>query len=102
MASPSSKNERNDEVPDWRELVLVCSKCQRKRNRPAFRHALRKALKSAGHGGRFRVVETSCLAICSKDGISVVRGRNLADDPPRVHIIGPTQAAEDLVDWLLD
>jgi hypothetical protein len=80
--------------------VLVCGKCQRKRDRPSFRDDLRRSLKTAGFSDRFRVVETTCMDICSKDGITIVRGREIGGVDPLVRIVGPDTDPDDVTRWL--
>ena len=67
---------------DWRDVVLVCRKCQRKLDGEGFgskgdrplKKALRKTLK-AGKGRKAEVVvmETDCFDVCPKNAVVAVR-----------------------------
>jgi predicted metal-binding protein len=70
----------------WAEVVLVCRKCSKKLGGgfgPQGDKPLAKALKKrAGGKGRkaaFGVIETGCLDICPKRGVTVVRGSTPGD-----------------------
>lgn len=67
---------------NWRDVVLVCRKCQKKLDGEGFgpegdrslRKALRKTLK-AGKGRKAEVVvmETDCFDVCPKNAVVAVR-----------------------------
>ncbi len=63
--------------PRWESgLVLVCSQCANEQSGSTasenLENWLKSRLKSEGLWGEFRVVNTSCLGVCPKSGITVV------------------------------
>lgn len=79
-------------------IVLVCSKCMRKRDREDLRGDLRKALKQVGRKD-VRVVVSGCLDLCPDDGITVARGHDLGADPARLHVFDADGDIDDLARW---
>lgn len=90
------------------EVVFVCRKCMRKQRGgvdgegTSLRKWLRRALKRAGLAKRVRVIEASCFDLCPKQGVTLLRGRDLAGarKPLRVLRWGDDPAV--LLDWLGD
>jgi len=81
--SPESNSFSKDEPAPWSEVVLVCAKCAAKLDRgrkgkTELRGEIRHALKRRGLGKTVRVIETSCLDLCPKDGQTVATGRQVA------------------------
>lgn len=85
----------------WREVILVCRKCQKKLDRktdggfgPDGDQTLRKALKrylkpefrvGKGRKAEIAVIETGCLDICPKGAVAAVN----AARPEAVQILAP-------------
>jgi hypothetical protein len=72
------KDAEVEPVPTrWDTLLLVCRKCIRKRDGAAdeLRRGLRRALRDLGvpDRHRIRVVETGCLDVCPKEGVTAAR-----------------------------
>lgn len=92
---------------EWRDVVLVCRKCQRKLDGEGFgpdgdrplKKALRKTLK-AGKGRKSGVVvmETDCFDVCPKNAVVAVR----AGRPHAPLLVVPRGAAMDEVRAALD
>ncbi len=88
----------------WREVIILCRKCDRKldggfgaKRRDSLRKVLREALRDAGRRGQVRVMETSCLGICPKRGVTALN----ATRPGTVHIIPAGTAGAEAVVTLL-
>lgn len=80
----------------WDTLLLVCRKCIRKRDGKAdeLRRGLRRALREleVPDRHRIRVVETGCLDVCPKEGVTAARiGRR---SPGGVVVVPPPFDAE--------
>lgn len=85
----------------WREVILVCRKCQKKLDKktdggfgPDGDQSLRKALKrylkpefrvGKGRKAEIAVIETGCLDICPKGAVAAVN----AARPEAVQILAP-------------
>ena len=87
----------------WDTLVLVCRKCIRKREGAAdeLRRGMRRALRDLEipDRHRIRVVETGCLDVCPKEGVTAARvGRQ---PPSGVVVVNPPYDAEAAVAALL-
>jgi predicted metal-binding protein len=74
----------------WREVVLVCRKCGKKqkggfgeKRRDALKTHLRQALRAAGRRREVRVIETSCLGVCPKHGVTALN----ATRPQTIHVV---------------
>jgi predicted metal-binding protein len=64
----------------WREIIILCRKCDRKldggfgpKRRDSLKKLLREALREAGRRRQVRVMETSCLGICPKRGVTALQ-----------------------------
>lgn len=64
----------------WREVVLVCSKCSKKLHGgfgpdsdKTLSRTLKQALRDAGRRREVRVIETKCLGLCPKDAVTVLQ-----------------------------
>ncbi len=90
---------RSEPAP-WSGIVLVCSKCMRRRDREDLRGDLRKALKQAGRKD-VRVVASGCLDLCPDDGVTVARGGDLGGAAPRLQVVPTGASSESLVGWML-
>ena len=84
----------------WGEAVFVCSKCMKRQDRKNLRGDLRGALKAQGRKD-IRVMVCGCLDLCPKRGVTVVRGSELAQTPPPLHVLDNHADVEALRDWLL-
>ncbi|MBS7458217.1 hypothetical protein [Coralloluteibacterium stylophorae] len=84
----------------WRELVLLCGKCLKKRDREALRGDLKRALKQAGHRD-VRVATVSCFDLCPKRGIALARGRELATGASQLRVVDDDIDVEALRAWVL-
>jgi predicted metal-binding protein len=86
----SKRDETLSRPTPWRMVVLVCRKCG-KRQKGGFgekRHDtlkthLRQALRAAGRRRDVRVIETSCLGVCPKHGVTALN----ASRPQTLHIV---------------
>jgi len=74
----------------WRDVVILCRKCGKKRcggfgpkRKQTLKDTLRQALRDIGRRRQVRVMETSCLGICPKDGITALN----ATRPGTIHVI---------------
>lgn len=90
----------------WKELVLVCRKCSRAQSAGVdgkgtpLRKWLKRELKARGAGKRMRVVDSGCLDLCPRRGVTIARGSELMRGKPlRIFREGDDPAA--LVEWLL-
>jgi predicted metal-binding protein len=65
------------EAPAERGLVLICEKCGHNRYTSVkdLKSELKHAVKSRHEKGAVRVLLTSCMSICPKDGIAVAVAR---------------------------
>ena len=73
-----------DEPAPWSEVVLICAKCAAKlgrgrKGRTELRGEIKHALKHRGLGKQVRVVETTCLDLCPKNGQTIATRRSLAE-----------------------
>jgi|GEM_PF-4669630 hypothetical protein len=84
----------------WNEVVLVCKKCMKRQGREQLRADLRSELKSRKCKD-IRVVACGCLDLCPKRGVTVVRGSELAEQPPRLHVLDNHAGIEALLEWTL-
>ena len=101
MSKPSKESKTQAGRVAWSELVFVCSKCMKRQDREDLRGDLKRAIKQADHR-ELRVVACGCLDLCPKDGVTLVRGRDLAIKPPVLRVIGADEPVEDIVNWLVD
>jgi hypothetical protein len=74
----------------WRDVVILCRKCGKKRRggfgpkrKQTLKDTLRQALRDIGRRRQVRVMETSCLGICPKDGVTALN----AIRPGTIHVI---------------
>jgi hypothetical protein len=90
------------------EVVFVCKKCMKKQRKgvdgegTSLRKWLRRALKREGLEKRVRVVETGCLDLCPKHGVTLMRGRELADSTKPLRVLRLGDDPQILLDWLAD
>jgi hypothetical protein len=78
----------------WQEVLILCRKCGKKldggfgpKRGESLKTELRQALRDVGRRRQVRVMETGCLGICPKDGVTALN----ATHPGTIHII-PTGA----------
>ena len=74
----------------WRDVIILCRKCGKKRRggfgpkrKQTLKDVLRQALRDVGQRRRVRVMETGCLGVCPKDGITALN----ASAPGTIHVI---------------
>jgi predicted metal-binding protein len=94
--------DRTETAP-WSDIVLVCAKCAAKAGRghkgkTELRGELKRALKRRGLGDSVRVVDSSCLDLCPKDGQTIASGRQLAEG--RLLVVEPDASGEDVAGLL--
>ena len=84
----------------WRDVVVVCRKCGKKldggfgpKRRDSLKSLLRQALRDIGCGRSVRVLETDCMGLCPKRGVTALN----ASRPGTVHIIPEGTKAPDVV-----
>lgn len=90
----------------WKEVVFVCRKCSKAQPEGVdgqgtpLRKWLKRELKARGLGQRIRVVDSGCLDLCPKRGVTLARGSELMRSKPlRIYRAGDDP--ERLIDWLL-
>ena len=74
----------------WRDVIILCRKCGKKRHggfgpklKQTLKDTLRQALQDVGRRRQVRVMETACLGICPKDGVTALN----ASRPGIIHVI---------------
>lgn len=74
----------------WREVIILCRKCGKKRDggfgpkqKETLKTVLRQALRDGGRRREVRVMETGCLGLCPKDGVTALN----ATRPDTIHIV---------------
>lgn len=88
----------------WCEVLILCRKCGGKcgggfgrKRKESLRTVLRQALRDAGRRRQIRVMETSCLGICPKNGVTALN----ATRPGTIHVIKAGAAGSDAMRILL-
>ncbi len=63
----------------WQSVILVCRKCSKKLHGgfgpdgdETLTRELKRALRAGGQRGTTRVIETKCLGLCPKGGVTVL------------------------------
>jgi len=87
-----SKALESAKAPNF-TTIFVCEKCGHNDAR-ALKSELKEKIKSRGLKGEVKVVLTSCMDLCPKDGVSVALVK--ADAPPAFFVAG-SGAAEKLL-----
>ena len=74
----------------WREVFIICRKCGKKlrggfgaKGKESLKDVLRQALRDSGQRRQVRIMETSCLGICPKHGVTALN----ASRPGTIHVI---------------
>ncbi len=74
----------------WREVIILCRKCGKKldggfglKGTESLKTELRQALRETGQRRQVRVMETACLGVCPKNGVTALN----ATRPGVIHII---------------
>jgi hypothetical protein len=74
----------------WREVLILCRKCGKKldggfgtKRKESLKDVLRQALRDSGRRRQVRIMETSCLGICPKRGVTTLN----ASHPGTIHVI---------------
>jgi predicted metal-binding protein len=93
------------EPAPFEEVLLICSKCAAKlgrghKGKAELRGELKQALKKRGLAKSMRVVETTCLDLCPKNGQTIALGRDLAAG--RLWVFGPDADGEAVAKRLCD
>lgn len=88
----------------WRDVIVLCKKCGKKldggfgpKRKESLKTELRQALRDAGRRRDVRLVETSCLGICPKQGVTALN----ATSPGTVHIVPAGADRQDVLHTLL-
>jgi predicted metal-binding protein len=88
----------------WRTVVVLCRKCGKKldggfgrKRKESLKTVLRETLRQAGLRRQVRIIETSCLGLCPKGGVTALN----ASRPGTIHVIpaggGGDQAMQTLL-----
>ena len=85
----------------WNAAVFVCRKCMKRQDRDELRGDLRDVLKAGGRRD-VRVIACGCMDLCPRDGVTIALGNELAESPPRLHILDNAQPVAALGAWLLE
>lgn len=74
----------------WRDVIVLCRKCGKKRRggfgpkrKQTLKETLRQTLREIGQRRQVRVMETECLGLCPKNGITALN----ATRPGTIHVI---------------
>ncbi|MGD0108970.1 MAG: hypothetical protein ABSC06_33805 [Rhodopila sp.] len=88
----------------WCEVIILCRKCGKKcgggfgpKRKDSLKTVLRQALRDTGRRRQIRVMETSCLGICPKNGVTALN----ATRPGAIHVIKAGAAGPDAIRILL-
>ena len=88
----------------WSDVIILCRKCGKKRDggfgkkrKESLKAALRQATRDSGRRRQIRVLETGCLGICPKDGVTALN----ASRPAILHIIQVGSNGTDALQALL-
>lgn len=100
----SGKSAPLSRATPWREIIILCRKCGKKRDggfgprrKESLKTTLRQALREAGQRRQVRVMETGCLGICPKHGVTALN----ATRPDTIHVIPTGTGGADAVRTLL-
>lgn len=87
----------------WTELVVLCRKCSRKLDggfgqdgEESLRGALRETLREQGRRRSVRIVETKCLGVCPKRGVTMMAGSR----PGQLFVVPEGTPAKDVLTLL--
>jgi predicted metal-binding protein len=88
----------------WKHVLLVCRKCGKRqrggfgdKGRDSLKSVLRQSVRDTGRRRDIRVLETSCLGICPKRGVTALN----AARPGALRVIPAGTPAGDALDALL-
>jgi predicted metal-binding protein len=88
----------------WRDVIILCRKCGKKceggfgpKRKESLKAVLRGALRDAGRRRQVRVMETACLGLCPKNGVTALN----ATLPGTIHVIPAGTNAPDALRTLL-
>jgi predicted metal-binding protein len=86
----AEKNAPLSRSTPWRDVIILCRKCGKKcdggfgpKRKETLKTALRQALRETGRRRQVRVMETACLGICPKNGVTALN----ATHPGTIHVI---------------
>jgi predicted metal-binding protein len=103
MPRMSGKTALSRPTP-WRDVIILCRKCGKKldggfgpKRKESLKDALRLSLRQAGQKRQVRIMETSCLGICPKGGVTALN----ATSPGTIHVIPTGVTGEDAMRTLL-
>jgi predicted metal-binding protein len=88
----------------WRDVIILCRKCGKKchggfgpKRKETLKDTLRRALRDIGRRPQVRIMETSCLGICPKDGVTALN----ATSPSTIHVIPAGSDSQAAIQTLL-
>lgn len=88
----------------WTDVIVICRKCGKKLKggfgddgKQGLKTVLRQALRQAGRRRDVRVIETKCLGVCPRDGVTALN----ASRPGLLHIVPAGLEREAVVRVLL-
>ena len=86
----SAKSHSLSRATPWREVIILCRKCGKKcgggfgvKRKESLKTTLRVALRDLGCRRQVRIMETGCLGICPKDGVTALN----ATRPGTIHVV---------------
>lgn len=81
---------RKENAPAERGVVFLCEKCGKGADFSSkdLKNELRSALKDRGEKGAVRVVLTSCMDLCPKDGIAAAIAPTAQGKPAEFFVAG--------------
>jgi predicted metal-binding protein len=89
----------------WRNVIVICRKCGKRqkggfgpKQKDSLRAVLRDALRAAGRRRDVKILETGCLGLCPKQGVTALN----AGRPGALHVIPSGMAADAALTCLLD
>jgi predicted metal-binding protein len=98
------KNAAQARSTPWSDVIILCRKCGKKcrggfgpKRKDKLKDTLRQALRDAGRRRQVRVMETACLGVCPKDGVTALN----ATRPGTIHVIRTGTDGPDAVRTLL-
>jgi predicted metal-binding protein len=88
----------------WKNVILLCGKCARKmdggygpKGKETLRTVLREAFRETGYRRDVRIIESRCMGICPKKGVTSMN----ASHPNRILTIPKGTAADEAMAQLM-
>ena len=104
MPGMAEKTASLSRATPWRDVIILCRKCGKKldggfghKRKDSLKTTLRDALRQAGRRRDVRIMETSCLGICPKQGVTALN----ATHPGTVHVVPAGSDGKDALRALL-